>query len=87
MPWTDRTRAPRVLLVGSVLAAVLWLAMVVSSFWLAWSQNDPGDLSGFPLGTNRLAFTITSGLSVGWGYLLVAVVAFAAAVLLGPSAE
>ena len=79
LSWPDPVTARTILRVAAIGALALWLLLVLSSTWLAWGQGSDG---GFTMGTNRVTFTITNALSGSWGYLLVAVVAFATSMVL-----
>ena len=64
----------------AVLAVALWVVGVVASIIVTWRQVQPSTFADPP---PTLATTLTVVLGTNsWGYLLVAVVAYAAALLL-----
>jgi hypothetical protein len=78
-------RASRILTLVAAVAALLWVIALIVTFSAAWTQFE-GISSGFG-GTgseatnDRLVRTLATALSNTWGYLLVAVLAYAASSL------
>jgi len=78
-------RASRILTVVAAVAAVLWIVALIVTFSTAWTQFE-GLQSGFggsvsEATNDRLMRTLAAALSNTWGYLLVAVLAYAASSL------
>jgi hypothetical protein len=78
-----------VLRIASYLASAVWLIAIVSTFWTVWEQSagqsfsPSGVASGSTISTAaRLRAALATTAAETWGYLLVAVLAFAAATLL-----
>lgn len=84
-PVSDLRFASSLLRAASVVSLALWMIAVVASMLFQLDQfNGIGQLGG-PQPPSPVLAALAAGLNNTWGYLLVAVVAFAAAALLsGP---
>lgn len=84
---SDLAYASSLLRGAAVLAVVMWVIGVVAATWFQWAQLDTINQFGGGRDQPRLMAALAAGFTQTWGYLLVAVVAFAAAVLVAPSAS
>ncbi len=75
----------KVLKAASAVAAALWILAIVTNFWSWWdiTKNDnTGGLTTGAVQNSRILQVLSTTLQSTWGYLLVAVVAYAGAMLL-----
>jgi hypothetical protein len=84
-PVSDLAFASSLLRTGAFVAFVMWLVGVVSAMWFQWSQVDGMSQFANAPEQSRLLAVLVAGFTQTWGYLLVAVTAFAAAAFLAGS--
>jgi len=77
----DVAFAASLLRAAAVLALAFWVVSVAASAWLQWTQFDSFN-QGLELERPRLVAVVAAATATTWGYLLVAVVAYAAAMAL-----
>jgi amino acid transporter len=79
---SDLRFASSLLRAAAIVAAVLWLVALVASTLFQLDQFRGIDQLGGQMRPSPVLAALAAGLNNTWGYLLVAVVAFAAATLL-----
>ena len=85
-PMSDLGFASSLLRAAAVVSLVLWAVGVITSMWFQWTQLDGLSQVGQQTPSPLLA-ALAAGFTSTWGYLLVAVVAFAAAALMPGQGE
>lgn len=82
VPVSDLGYASSLLRAAAALSLALWLIAVVASTLFQLDQFNGIDQFGGPRRPSPVLAALAAGLNNTWGYLLVAVVAFAAAAML-----